>query len=156
LADLVPAGVSGHNDLPWGARSPSLPSAERARIIEADRAKKQAKVAGYDADRAAGKSLIPSTRQPSSPKAFLPPAVRTASRPRGVVTPALLANTSGLTEGDRNFLARSLAEAAAEVNQPKVTAASLAKEVIEGPPFADVLEGGPLPDRDEFKDRFVA
>jgi hypothetical protein len=31
----------------------------------------------------------------------------------------------------------------------------LARQAFEGPAFTDVLAGGPLPDRDEFKDRFV-
>ena len=58
--------------------------------------------------------------------------------------------------GDRKFLATTLADAAKRVNTPKATAATLARSVFEGPEFAELLAGGPLPDRDEFKDRFVA
>jgi hypothetical protein len=67
-----------------------------------------------------------------------------------------LARTLGLTEGDRAFLADTLREAAGWANDPRVSPSSLALDVFTGPEFADVLEGGPLPDRDEFKDRFVA
>ena len=68
----------------------------------------------------------------------------------------MLASTIGLSEGDRDFLTRRLNEAVKRVSKPKVTATTLARAVFEGPVFADVLAGGPLPDRDEFKDRFVA
>jgi hypothetical protein len=110
----------------------------------------------YDAARAEGKHKLPSAAQPSNPRAFLPGPTKAAQRPSGIVNPTLLAGVIGLTEGDRKFLARSLADAAEKVKKAKVTAATLAKEVFEGPEFADVLAGGPLPDRDEFKDRFAA
>jgi len=41
------------------------------------------------------------------------------------------------------------------VNKPKVTAASLAKDVFGGPQFTEVLAAGDIPDREDFKDRFV-
>jgi nitrate reductase cytochrome c-type subunit len=110
----------------------------------------------YDAARAEGRPGLPSAYQPSNPKAFIPAPSKAAPKPSSMVNAVMLAGTIGLTEGDRKFLARSLAEAAERVNKPKVTVATLAKQVFEGSQFADVLEGGPLPDRDEFKDRFVA
>ncbi len=110
----------------------------------------------YDAARAAGSPGLLSRFQPSNPRAFLRPNVTRPRHPSDVLNPLLLAETIGLTDGDRRFLTHSLADAAMRVGKPKVTAAVLAKEIFEGPAFADVLAGGPLPDRDEFKDRFVA
>jgi hypothetical protein len=53
-------------------------------------------------------------------------------------------------------MADALADAAKRLAKKKITTAILAKDVFAGPEFADVLKGGPLPDRDDFKDRFVA
>ncbi|HJZ54391.1 MAG TPA: hypothetical protein VKE74_05510, partial [Gemmataceae bacterium] len=113
-------------------------------------------LARYEAARSAGSTGLVSRMQPSNPRAFIKPPVSVPRRPSDVVNPLLLADTIGLTDGDRRFLARALADAVKQINQPKITAARLAQEVFEGPEFADVLAGGPLPDRDEFKDRFVA
>jgi hypothetical protein len=113
-------------------------------------------IVAYDIQRAQGSHGTPSLAQPSNPKAFVQPPPRAAQKAAAMVNPVMLAVAIGLTEGDRQFLARSLRLAAERVNQPKVTAATLARAVFEGPEFADVLAGGPLPDRDEFKDRFVA
>ncbi|MBA4063836.1 MAG: hypothetical protein C0501_09015 [Isosphaera sp.] len=110
----------------------------------------------FDAARAAGVHGVPSVAQPSNPRAFVPPQPKVSQRPSGMVNPYLLAGTIGLSGGDRKFLWESLAAAAGRVKNPKVTAAVLARAVFEGEEFADVLAGGPLPDRDEFKDRFVA
>lgn len=113
-------------------------------------------IAQYDAGRPLGLTGLTANYQPSNPRAFAHPPVKAPRRPSDAVNPVLLATAIGLTEGDRHFLADSLANAAKRVAQRKVTPASLAKEVFEGPRFADVLGGGPLPDRDDFKDRFVA
>ena len=70
-----------------------------------------------------------------------------------MVNPLMLASTIGLTEGDRRFLAAALDAAARRTGGKPAT---LARQVFEGQQFADVLAAGPLPDREEFKDRFVA
>ena len=119
-------------------------------------ADKLTQLATYDAARAAGVHAMTSIGQPSNPKAFVQPAPRAAQRPSGMVNPLMLAGTIGLTEGDRYFLTGVLNDAIERVNKPKANAAALARAVFEGPEFADVLAGGELPDRDEFKDRFVA
>ena len=81
--------------------------------------------------------------------------MKTPSRPSAVLNALLLAETIGLTEGDRTFLAAALKDAATRAVAQGVTATALARAVFEGPAFADVLTGAPLPDRDDFKDRFV-
>lgn len=108
-----------------------------------------------DAGRIAGQQLIPSSAQPSNAKAFIQPAVK-VTKATNMVNPVLLAGVIGLTEGDRKFLSRGLADATNRLKKQNVPATRLAQQVFEGPEFADVLAGGPLPDRDEFKDRFVA
>lgn len=110
----------------------------------------------YDYARSEGAHGMTSRTLPSHPRAFVTPIVTRPARASEVVSPALLARTIGLTDGDRRFLSRSLEESAKRVARPKVTAAVLAKEVFEGSHFAPVLAGGPLPDRDEFKERFVS
>jgi hypothetical protein len=113
------------------------------------------RIAKYDTQRAAGYVGLPSAAQPSNPRAFVPSTARATQRPSGMVNPTLLAGVIGLTDGDRRFLARSLRQAIDRVNKPQVTGTTLARAVFEGPRFADVLAGGTLPDRDEFKDRFA-
>ncbi|MFO0799068.1 MAG: hypothetical protein U0804_16495 [Gemmataceae bacterium] len=110
----------------------------------------------YDAARSVGAHGMTSRILPSHPRAFVTPVVTRPGRASDVVSPGLLARTVGLSDGDRRFLARSLADAASRAGRPKVTAAVLAQGVFEGPHFASVLAGGPLPDRDEFKERFAA
>jgi hypothetical protein len=110
----------------------------------------------YDAERANGHHGVPSSALPSNPKAFAKPPTKAPQKPSDLVNPLMMANTIGLTEGDRKFMADALTDAARTLSKQKVTTATLAKEVFTGPDFADVLGGGPLPDRDEFKDRFVA
>jgi hypothetical protein len=112
-------------------------------------------IANYDSARSEGNHEMPSGALPSNPRAFstqLPPVPRT---PSGIVNTVMLAGTIGLTVGDRHFMIQALDEAAGRLNN-KVSAKTLARAIFEGPEFADVLAGGPLPDRDEFKDRFVA
>lgn len=113
-------------------------------------------IARYDEARAKGKHGMVSAAQPSNPKAFVPPAIKAKQKASDMVNPLMLANTIGLTEGDRKFMADALTDAAKHLAKQRVTTATLAKEVFVGPEFADVLAGGPLPDRDDFKDRFVA
>lgn len=110
----------------------------------------------YEIARSAGSHGLSSKMQPSNPRAFVKPTASVPKRPSDVLNAVMLADTIGLTDGDRKFMTLALADAAKRVNQPKVTAATLAHDVFEGPHFTDVLAGGPLPDRDEFKDRFVA
>jgi hypothetical protein len=124
--------------------------------IETARAEKMTKLTQYDTARAGGKSGLPSVAQPSNPKAFIQPSLKAPQKPSGLVNPLSLAHALGLTEGDRKFMAEALADAAKRITKQKVTTATLAKDVFEGPEFADVLAGEPVPDRDEFKDRFVA
>jgi hypothetical protein len=124
--------------------------------LESERASVLRGILNYDALRAKGQYRLPSSAQPSNPRAFIQPPAKATQKPSGMVNPLMLANTLGLTEGDRKFMADALADAAKRLAEPKVTAQVLAKEVFTGPEFADVLAGGPWPDRDEFKDRFVA
>ena len=112
-------------------------------------------VTEYDAKRADGDHGLPSARQPSNPKAFVRPPVALPIKPSAAVNAVGLARLIGLTEADRAFLADQLAAAAQQANKPKVTAGSLAKDVFGGPQFAAPLAAGEIPDREDFKDRFV-
>jgi hypothetical protein len=115
------------------------------------------KVITYDSRRAAGDPAMASPRQPSSPKAFIHPPTTVPARPSATVSAISLARVMGLTEADRAFLSQILADTAQRINKPnKVTAATLAREVFGGPSFADNWKTGDIPDREEFKDRFVA
>lgn len=129
---------------------------ENNQRLEAAVREKMIQLALYDQTRASGRHGMPSVAQPSNPRAFVPPPAKVPNYPAEMFTPVLLARVIGLTEGDRKFLSQAVADAAARLTKQKVTAAALAKAVFEGPEFADVLAGGPLPDRDDFKDRFVA
>jgi hypothetical protein len=108
----------------------------------------------YDATRADGTVALPSQRQPSNPKAFLKQSFG-LSRASKIVNVTRLAETIDVSEADRDFLAHTLLDAADRVGN-KTTPAALAAAVFEGPAFADVIKDGTLPDRDEFKDRFLA
>jgi hypothetical protein len=113
----------------------------------------------YDNHRSHGDHQLPSFNQPSNPRAFVRPPVRRPATPSALLTPARLARTVGLTEGDRAFLAKSLELAQLLTwvpGLPVVPAEVLAAEAFTGQAFADVMAGGPLPDREDFKDRFVA
>lgn len=113
-------------------------------------------VTEHDTKRVEGVISLPSIRQPSNPKAFAPAPAVSLAQPSGVVSAHQLARVIGLTEGDRVFLANLLSEAAARVNKRAVTPATLAREVFIGPEFTAVLVATQLPDREDFKDRFVA
>jgi hypothetical protein len=112
-------------------------------------------VSEYDSRRAEGDPAMPSHRLPSNPRSFLRPAVGVPGRASNAVSTVTLARAIGLSEGDRAFLSRSLADLAGKVGKPKVTAATLAKDVFNSQPFADALKAGNLPDREEFKDLFA-
>ncbi|MBA4186480.1 MAG: hypothetical protein C0467_00535 [Planctomycetaceae bacterium] len=113
-------------------------------------------VMNYDEKRASGDAGMPSQRQPSNPRAFLRPAARVPAKPSTAVSAMGLARTIGLTEGDREFLGTTLTNLAQQVNKPKVTVATLAKEVFTTSHFTEVIKANDIPDREEFKDRFAA
>jgi hypothetical protein len=171
---VVPAGWRTSTRLPF-APVPQTPPGGFATALEADVHKQrvQAAVEGnarlvrdqlgklalvvqYDEARAAGRHGIPSSAQPSNLKAFELVPVKAPAKPSDLVNPLMLASTIGLSVGDRKFLGDALADAARRLADKKVTPAALAREVFEGPEFAGVMAGEALPDRDEFKDRFVA
>jgi hypothetical protein len=110
-------------------------------------------VEAYDAKRAGGNPGLPSAHQPSNPKAFMKLAVQSPNKPSQLVNVTKLAETIGLSAGDRAFLARTLAAAG---QRTKATDAALTRAVIGGPQFADVVNDGSVPDREEFKERFVS
>jgi hypothetical protein len=113
-------------------------------------------ISRYDVARSKGHHGLPSSAVPSNPKAFVSEIPPNNRKPADTVNAVLLSGTIGLTVGDRHFLIRSLDEAVERLHNRKVSAKTLARAIFEGSEFADVLAGGPLPDRDEFKDRFVA
>ncbi|MBP3954445.1 hypothetical protein J8F10_03970 [Gemmata sp. G18] len=113
-------------------------------------------VTKYDALRATGAHGLPSLHQPSNPKAFVRPNTPAPQNPSQLVSAVALARAIGLSEGDRTFLATNLSLAVTRIGRTDVTPATLAKTVFTGPSFADVLKDGVLPERDDFKDRFVA
>jgi hypothetical protein len=109
----------------------------------------------YDETRAKGQSRLPSEFQPSNPKAFAEPQVR-GTRPSDFMNATVLAQTMGLSEGDRLFLSGALDETVKRLKNPALTRDAVAHTIFTGPAFADVLATGTIPDRDDFKDRFVA
>ncbi|MBY0460330.1 MAG: hypothetical protein K2V38_23700, partial [Gemmataceae bacterium] len=109
----------------------------------------------YDAKRGRGEHGLPSKHLPSNPAAFVKENVKQPGRPSGAVNAVQLARVIGLTEGDRAFCANKLREAAETIGQ-KSTAQSVAKDVFAQPHFKDMLANHELPDREDFKDRFVA
>lgn len=135
LLDFNPAGSVGNGGGAWSG-TPDI-------------------VGKYDVGRILGDHKLVSRAQPSNPNAFLRQPVKPPTQPSQIVSTASLARAIGVSEGDRTFLARSLADAAKRAGKPKVTAATLARQVLEGPRFQDALEGGTLPDREDFKERFV-
>jgi hypothetical protein len=172
LADFVPTRIYDWNRPPKPLPTPppgGFTSPKQAREFESrlklaksgqqfaelQAAKNMEIIAKYDRARSSGTIGMPASAQPSNPRAFIRPSFSVSHKPSTMVNPLMLAGTIGLTEGDRFFLTGALNDAVQRVNKPKATAAVLARAVFEGPEFADVLAGGELPDRDEFKDRFV-
>lgn len=111
-----------------------------------------AEIEGYDAARAAGRHGLLSGYQPSNPHAFIRPAPFTPRRVSELVSAPLLAETIGVTDGDRRWLNDLLTRSARSLG---VKNATLSKDVFAASAFADMMSGGALPDREEFKDRFV-
>lgn len=146
LVNIVTASPGGG----WGS-GPTLQS--NLKVVWTGDTKQ---VTDYDAKRADGQPAQPSTRQPSNPKAFVQPPNIHLTQPSHVVSAQQLARVIGLTEGDRQFCADLLATAVQRVNKPKVTAATIARDVFTGPEFTAVVVATQLPDREDFKDRFVA
>ncbi len=111
-------------------------------------------VTEHDTKRLMGETKTPSAHQPSNPRAFVPPPHVTLNQPSHIVSAQQLARVIGLTEADRQFCADQLATAAGRIG--KKTPAQLAREVFTGPHFTEVVVATQLPDREDFKDRFVA
>lgn len=112
-------------------------------------------IAQYESARSRGSHGTVSAVQPSNPRAFVPPVFANPRRASEVVNPQLLAATIGLSEGDRRFLSRLLVDSVKRISGARPTTAALAKQAFGSEAFAEFFAGGPLPDRDEFKDRFV-
>ena len=110
----------------------------------------------YEKARARGQHGLPAGHQPSNPKAFARPAAKAPTLASEVVTPVTVARAVGLSEGDRRFLTGAIRSAADKLGAPALSPEAVAALVLAGPHFADVLATGVLPDRDDFKDRFVA
>jgi len=106
----------------------------------------------YDAARARDDVPLPSAFQPSNPKAFTRVGMKSPAQPSDAVSLMSVARAIGLSETDRRFLTWILGAVAQKPDTP----ASLAAQIFAGPNFADVFKSGVLPDRDDFKDRFVA
>ena len=70
--------------------------------------------------------------QPSNPQAFVQPAPKATQKPSGMVNPVMLANTIGLTEGDRKFMAEALADAAKRLTKQKVTRRGAGEAGVRG------------------------
>jgi hypothetical protein len=113
-------------------------------------------VAVYDAKRADGKHGLSGSHLPSNPKAFFKLPFSYPNRPSDLVSAVMLARTIGLTEGDRIFFRETLIAAARSASRLRVEPSTIARQIFAGSQFTDVLTSGDLPDRDDFKDRFVA
>jgi hypothetical protein len=109
-----------------------------------------------DGRRFAREVPLSAAHVPSNPKAFVRFPPRPVRQPSDAVSAALLARTIGLTEPDRVFLAETLDETVERLDHPALTRAGVAGLIFNGPAFADLMTTGVLPDRDDFKDRFVA
>ena len=137
LADFSPAGPVTKAVL---VRTPAGPANQVAR---------------YDALCAAGQHGLPSEHQPSNPKAFVRPPVPVPTHPSQLVSAVVLARAIGLSEDDRAWLAGFADIASRRFDTPPLTPAAVASAIFTGPAFTDVVETGALPERDDFKDRFV-
>jgi hypothetical protein len=113
------------------------------------------KVTAYDKSRSEGEHGMPSARLPSNPRSFFRPTVNVPLQPSSAVSATQLAQTLGITEGDREFMANALANLASSIRKPNVSTSTLVKEVFTAPPFVEALKAGNLPDREEFKDLFA-
>lgn len=110
----------------------------------------------YAEARAAGRHNLPPDRVPSNPKAFVRPPTKAFRNPSDVLSAELLARTVGLTEADRLFLAGLTGPLSDAPEKPGPVRRAVVTQVLTGPQFADLMTTGTLPDRDDFKDRFVA
>ena len=113
-------------------------------------------VAEYDKDRANGKHGMSGNHLPSSPNAFLKSPFYPPQQPSDLVSSVKLARTIGLTTADRTFLIDALTAAAWPSNGEHVSRSQLALDVFNGVSFDDFIYRGEMPDRDDFKDRFLA
>ncbi len=113
-------------------------------------------VAQYDTRRAEGHHGLSGDNLPSNPKAFQKPTPQHPTQNSDLVSAAMLARTIGLTEGDRKFLSETLTPATKTARRLRVYPSTNMRQVLNGPQFSDILTSGDLPDRDDFKDRFVA
>ena len=113
----------------------------------------------FDALRAAGEHRTNVKFAPSNPHAFEKRPFKAVARASDAIDPAMVARVIGLTPSDRRFLAETLADAAASASRWDtwpVAPRDLAEKIFSGPQFKTMLESGAIPDRDEFKDRFIA
>ncbi len=113
-------------------------------------------VAQYDAIRAEGKHGLSGNHLPSNPKAFFKSPIRQPNQTSDLISALMLARTIGLTEEDRKFLIETLYVAAKSASRLQVDPPTIARHVFNSPNFAEIFNSGDLPDRDDFKDRFVA
>jgi hypothetical protein len=157
LITFIQDAHAAHKALPSSALSDFSPAGAVNRpIFTKDRNGAQVnQVERYDALRAAGNHRLPSEHQPSNPKAFVRPTGAAPTNPSQMVSAVVLGRAIGLSEDDRQFLATAIDEARRRLGDPAPGSAALAKMVFTGPTFADVLKTGVLPERDDFKDRFV-
>jgi len=109
----------------------------------------------YDAARARDDLELPVAHRPNNPKAYERPVAQAPKHASELISVLALARAIGLTEPDRKFLFESLIFASRELGLT-VNSADVAKRIFAGSNFADAFETGILPDRDDFKDRFVA
>lgn len=110
----------------------------------------------YDSTRAAGIAALPPSYVPSNPRAFTRTAPKAPKQPTDVVSATLLAQTIGLSDPDREFLGHVLDQTVDRLDNRTFGHTKVTELIVTGPAFADVLATGNLPDRDDFKDRFLA
>jgi hypothetical protein len=113
-------------------------------------------ISRYDEVRATGETGLPSIHQPSNPRAFLRPVLKAPQHPWEIINTARVARAIGLSNEDRKFLADAIDQTISTLGKPTQTQAAVARKALATVYFADVIETGTLPDRDDFKDRFLA
>jgi hypothetical protein len=148
-------GLTGGNGSLWFMPTPAQLGVAAEKKAENDFRASLVDLMNYNEVRGQGRSGLTTRQQPSNPHAFVRPLAVKPRRPSDVLNAHQLAETIGITDGDRRFFAQSLASAIEQLPKPKPKAATLAKELFASAPFKDFIAGGPMPDRDEFKDRFV-